>query len=86
MIIDSANLILSEKFIKELHLVLKNKTKDFKKDWFAVGDYKKLPNKIGGRMTNLPEAVVNKMKELLSKYNTIKEKNIGRYIKISCGV
>ena len=40
--------LLSEKFIKELHLILKNGTSDSRKDWFAVGDYKKLPNEVGG--------------------------------------
>lgn len=76
MIIDRANLTLSEKFIKELHLVLKSGTKDSRKDWFAVGGYKKLPNEVGGRMTALPEEVADKMKELLSEYNTIKEKTL----------
>ena len=40
MIIDHAKAALTEKFIKELHLVLKNGTSDSRKDWFAVGDYK----------------------------------------------
>ena len=43
MVIDHAKLALTEKFIKELHLILKNGTSDSRKDWFAVGDYKKLP-------------------------------------------
>ena len=51
MIIDDAKVALTEKFIKELHLVLKNGTSDSRKDWFAVGDYKKLPNEVGGRDT-----------------------------------
>ena len=50
MIIDDAKAPLTEKFIKELHLVLKNGTSDSRKDWFAVGDYKKLPNEGGGRI------------------------------------
>ena len=68
MIIDHAKAALTEKFIKELHLVLKNGTSDFRKEWFAVGDYKKLPNEVGGRDTALPEEVADKMKalELLS--------------------
>lgn len=48
MIIDNAKANLTEKFIKELHLVLKTGTSDSRKDWFAVGDYKKLPNEVGG--------------------------------------
>lgn len=69
MIIDNAKSNLTEKFIKELHFVLKTGTSDSRKDWFAVGEYKKLPNEVGGAETALPEEVSDKMKELLSKYN-----------------
>ena len=65
---------LTEKFIKELHLILKNGTSDSRKDWFAVGDYKKLPNEVGGMETALPEEVADRMKKLLSEYNNKKEK------------
>lgn len=75
MIIDHAKAALSEKFIKELHLILKNGTSDSRKDWFTVGDYKKWPNEIGGTETALPEEVADKMKELLTDYNAKKEKN-----------
>lgn len=75
MIIDRAKLSLTEKIIKELHLILKNGTSDFRKDWFAVGNYKKLPNEVGGMETALPEEVANKMKKLLSEYNSKEEKN-----------
>ena len=51
MIIDHAKATLTEKFIKELHLILKNGTTDSRKDWFVVGDYKKLPNEFGGMKT-----------------------------------
>ena len=74
MIIDDAKAALTEKFIKELHLVLKNGTSDSRKDWFAVGDYKKLPNEVGGRDTALPEEVADKMKALLAEYNAKEEK------------
>ena len=75
MIIDHAKSALTEKFIKELHLILKNGTSDSRKDWFAVGNYKKLPNEVGGMETALPEEVANKMKKLLSEYNNKEEKN-----------
>ena len=65
---------MTEKFIKELHLVLKNGTSDSRKDWFAVGNYKKLPNEVGGRDTALPEEVADKMKVLLTEYNAKEEK------------
>ena len=73
LIIDNTKSELTEEFIKELHLMLKNGTSDSRKDLFAVGDYKKLPNEVGGRNTVIPEEVSDKMKELLNKYNA-KEK------------
>ena len=69
-IIDNAKSQLSEKFIKHLHFILKTGTSDSKKDWFAVGDYKKLPNEVGGRETTLPEDVSEEMKKLLASYNS----------------
>ena len=69
IIIDSARAVLTEKFIKDLHIILKNGTSDSRKDWFAVGDYKKLPNEVGGMDTTIPEEVANKMKTLLMEYN-----------------
>ena len=74
MIIDHAKLALTEKLIKELHLILKNGTSDSRKDWFAVGDYKKMPNEVGGMETALPEEVADRMKKLLSEYNNKEEK------------
>ena len=74
MIIDHAKEPLSEKLIKELHVTLKNGTSDSRKDWFAVGAYKKLPNEVGGMETALPEEVADKMKNLLADYNAKKDK------------
>ena len=74
MIIDHAKAALTKKFIKELHLVFKNGTSDSRKEWFAVGDYKKLPNEVGGRDTALPEEVADKMKVLLTEYSAKEEK------------
>lgn len=76
LVIDHADDILSEKFIKKLHLTLKNGTSDSRKDWFAVGKYKKIPNEVGGMDTALPEEVADKMKTLLKEYNVIKEKTL----------
>ncbi|MFQ6817617.1 MAG: Fic family protein [Blautia sp.] len=76
LIIDNAKATLTEKFIKELHLILKNGTSDSRKEWFAVGDYKKLPNEVGGRETALPEEVANQMKALLKTYNEKAEKTL----------
>ena len=76
MIIDNAKAVLTEKFVKELHLILKNGTSDSRKDWFAVGDYKRLPNEVGGMETVLPEDVAGKMKTLLTEYNKIEKKTL----------
>lgn len=69
MVIDKAAKPLSETFIKQLHMVLKNGTSDSRKDWFAVGDYKKYPNEVGGKITTPPEEVNDKIKALISAYN-----------------
>ena len=74
MIIDNAKGALTEKFIKELHNTLKTGTSDSRKDWFAVGDYKKMPNEVGGMETALPEEVADKIKDLLTEYNGKEEK------------
>lgn len=74
LMIDCANEVLSEKFIKELHFTLKSGTSDSRKEWFAVGNYKKMPNEVGGMETALPEEVADKMKNLLIEYRNKKEK------------
>ncbi len=70
-IIDKANASLSETLIKQLHYLLKSGTSDGRKDWFAVGEYKKLPNEVGGMDTTMPEDVAREIKSLLSWYNAI---------------
>lgn len=75
MIIDNATHMLSEAFIKQLHATLKSGTTDARRDWFAVGAYKKLPNEVGGMDTVLPENVGKEMKALLSDYNSKREKS-----------
>lgn len=76
LIIDRAEERLSESFIKELHRILKTGTSDSRKEWFNVGDYKKLPNEVGGRETCPPEQVHSRMKDLLSEYNAKKDKTL----------
>ncbi len=67
-IIDNATAKLTEKYIKELHRILKSATGDSKKTWFAVGDYKRMPNEVGGRKTVLPENVHKEMNKLITDY------------------
>ncbi|MFA7672980.1 MAG: Fic family protein [Clostridia bacterium] len=75
-VIDTAKSILSEKLIKEIHLILKNGTSDNRKDGSVVGDYKNMPNEVGGMETALPEEVRDRMKVLLLKYNSIRNKTL----------
>lgn len=76
LIIDHAASTLSEHFIKKLHHILKTGTSDSRKDWFAVGGYKRLPNEVGGMQTSLPEEVADRMKALLSDYNAVPKKTL----------
>jgi Fic family protein len=75
-IIDKAEAVLTEAFLKELHRILKSGTSDSRKDWFAVGDYKRIPNEVGGMETTLPEEVPGQMRVLLSEYNSKTDKSL----------
>ncbi len=72
-VIDHAEDELTEDMIKHLHYILKHDTKDSTLGWFAVGDYKKRANTVGGRETSKPSEVHDHMKALLDMYNS-KEK------------
>ena len=74
-IIDHAEERLTEDMIKQIHQLLKSGTSGSRKDWFAVGDYKRLPNEVGGMETCSPENVHRQMKALLSEYNGKKHKS-----------
>lgn len=71
-IIDNTDGPLTEAYIKHLHFLLKSGTSDERKDWFRVGDYKKMPNEVGGNDTTEPENVRKEIKALLKEYNSIK--------------
>lgn len=75
-IIDHATDKLTESYIKELHLILKTGTQDSTKDWFNVGEYKMLPNEVGGIETCAPENVHKEMASLLKAYNAKKRKEL----------
>ena len=80
MIIDNAKYKLTEKFVKQLHYTLKFGTSDSRKDWFNVGEYKKLPNEVGGKETAKPEDTANKIKVLLKSYNQKNEHTLEEII------
>ncbi|MCI6417205.1 MAG: Fic family protein [Bacteroidales bacterium] len=71
-VIDHATERISERHIEQLHSILKANTSDSNKPWFAVGDYKHLPNEVGGEETTKPKEVHSHMKNLIDKYNAIK--------------
>ena len=75
-IIDHAEEKLTENLIRQLHLILKSGTSDSKKNWFMVGDYKRLPNEVGGMDTCPPEEVHKQIKALLSEYNAIRQRTL----------
>ena len=74
--LDIAKEPLTAEIIKEFHRILKTNTSDEKKDWFNVGEYKKLANTVGGKDTTNPEDVAEEMKKLLQKYNEKKDVKI----------
>ncbi|MDE5683534.1 MAG: Fic family protein [Muribaculaceae bacterium] len=71
-IIDQTDKKLTEDYIKHIHFLLKSGTSDERKDWFKVGDYKQLPNEVGGNDTTEPENVHKEIKALLKEYNSLK--------------
>ena len=75
-IIDHTEEPLTEHLVKLLHLMLKTGTSDSQRDWFAVGEYKRLPNEVGGQETCPPKEVHQQMKALLNRYNHIKRKTL----------
>ena len=75
LMIDRAQFTLTEAFIKQLHTLLKSGTREGRKEWFAVSDYKRLPNEVGGRETTAPERVEREIRELLSSYNAREQKS-----------
>lgn len=84
LVIDQANYALSEAFIKQLHFMLKSGTSNSRKPWFAVGEYKRLENEVGGLATVHPDEVSSEIKKLLKSYNASKEKTLEEIIDFHC--
>lgn len=76
MVIEQAAQPLSQAFMKQLHRTLKSGTSDSRKNWFAVGEYKKLPNEVGGKDTTAPEEVSERLAELLKRYRESNSKTL----------
>ena len=64
---------LTEDIIKRLHFILKHDTKDSTFKWFAVGEYKKRANVVGGHKTAEPTRVHERMAALMKEYNATKK-------------
>lgn len=79
-VIDNAEEPLTESIIKNLHRILKQSTKDSTLAWFAVGDYKKRANVVGGKETTKPQDVPAKMQTLLSEYEELHHVSINDII------
>lgn len=78
--LDIADKKLTENMIKEFHRILKEGTSDGRKDWFVVGDYKKLSNEVGGLKTTEPKNVERDMKKLLEWYDSLEQVTIKEII------
>lgn len=74
--LDVADEEISEEMIKKFHKILKSGTSDAEKDWFNVGEYKKLANEVEGNKTAKPENVHKEIEKLLNDYNSIKNVTI----------
>ena len=75
-IIEQAEEPLNEEMIKELHRLLKSGTSYSRKPWFNVGEYKQLPNEVGGMETSAPEQVQTDMAALLAHYNGLETRTL----------
>lgn len=74
MMIDAAGRRISERMVKQLHAQLKSGTSDSRKPWFAVGEYKRSPNEVGGRETASPQDVPRRMRALIGDYEDGRKK------------
>lgn len=83
-VIDHAEDALTEDVIKHLHRILKQSTRDSALAWFAVGDYKRRANTVGGRETAKPKDVPVRMQALLSDYEALKTVSIDDIIRFHC--
>ena len=79
-VIENAETPLSEAFAKELHRILKSATTDASRDWFAVGDYKRLPNEVAGMQTTSPENVAGAMTKLMKAYRPKESHNLAEIV------
>ncbi len=73
-LLDTIDKPFSNDIIKKLHFILKTSTSDATKEWFSIGEWKKLPNEVGGEETTLPQNIAAEMDKLNEWYNSIVQK------------
>ena len=78
--LDIADQNLTEDIIKKFHKILKEGTMDSRKEWFNVGDYKKLANEAGNMKTSSPKQTPKDMQKLMEWYNSLPEVTIKEII------
>ena len=72
-LLDTIDTPITDVLIKELHRILKSSTSDATKKWFNIGEWKKLPNEVGGIETTLPQDVETEIEKLNKRYNSLPE-------------
>ena len=78
--LDIADQNLTEDIIKKFHKILKEGTMDSRKEWFNVGDYKKLANEAGNIKTSSPKQTPKDMQKLMEWYNSLPKVTIKEII------
>lgn len=78
--LDIADQNLTEDIIKKFHKILKEGTMDSRKEWFNVGDYKKLANEAGNMKTSSPKQTPKDMQKLMEWYNSLPKVTIKEII------
>jgi Fic family protein len=78
--LDVAEEKLTEEIIKEFHKILKEGTMDSRKEWFNVGDYKKVVNEAGSMKTSTPKQTPKDMMKLMEWYNSLSKVTIKEII------
>ena len=78
--LDVADEPLTEGMMKTFHKILKEGTMDSRKEWFNVGEYKKLANEAGTMQTSTPKQTPKDMQKLMEWYDSLKEVTIKEII------
>ena len=78
--LDIADKDLTEDIIKKFHKILKEGTMDSRKEWFMVGEYKKVVNEAGNIKTSTPSQTPKDMIKLMKWYDSLEQITIKEII------